>query len=166
MWGGGGMWVRSEVTSGHNRRWEWRPDARDAEDEKTMSDASGRGTRASNAGLTFADASSSPAGLRPATPVVADHTSVVGVSDESRGRLRRHTVGRPDTALAPHMINKGVSAKGISRTMLRSEINPDCAVHNKEVRVPRLDKGKAVERSPSAPADVSSAGRNVTLSEW
>jgi len=56
MWGGGGMWVRSDVTSGRNRRWEWRPDAGDAEDEKTTSDASGRGARASDAGLIFADA--------------------------------------------------------------------------------------------------------------
>jgi len=56
MWGGGGMWVRSDVTSGRNRRWEWRPDAGDAEDGKTTSDASGRGARPSDAGLIFADA--------------------------------------------------------------------------------------------------------------
>jgi len=49
------MWVRSDVTSGRNRRWEWRPDAGDAEDGKTMSDASGRGACASDAGLIFAD---------------------------------------------------------------------------------------------------------------
>jgi len=49
------MWVRSDVTSGRNRRWEWRPNARDAEDGKTTSDASGRGARASDAGLIFAD---------------------------------------------------------------------------------------------------------------
>ena len=55
MWGGGGMWVRSDVTSGRNRRWEWRPDAGDAEDGKTTSEASGHGTRASDAGLIFAD---------------------------------------------------------------------------------------------------------------
>ena len=58
MWGGGGMWVRSDVTSGRNRRWEWRPDAGDAEDGTTTSDASGRGARASDAGLIFADVSS------------------------------------------------------------------------------------------------------------
>jgi len=52
------MWVRSDVTSGRNRRWEWRPDAGDAEDGKTTSDASGRGARASDAGLIFADAPS------------------------------------------------------------------------------------------------------------
>jgi len=51
------MWVRSDVTSGRNRRWECRPDAGDAEDGKTTSDASGRGARASDAGLTFADES-------------------------------------------------------------------------------------------------------------
>ena len=55
MWGGGGMWVRSDVTSGRNRRWEWRLDAGDAEDGKTTSDASGRGARTSDAGLIFAD---------------------------------------------------------------------------------------------------------------
>ena len=49
------MWVRSDVTSGRNRRWEWRPDAGDAEDGKTTSDASGRGARASHPGLIFAD---------------------------------------------------------------------------------------------------------------
>jgi len=55
MWGSGGMWVRSDVTSGRNQRWEWCPDAGDAEDKKTRSDASRRGARASDAGLTFAD---------------------------------------------------------------------------------------------------------------
>jgi len=49
------MWVRSDVTSGRNRRWEWRPGAGDAEDGKTRSDASGRGARPSDAGLIFAD---------------------------------------------------------------------------------------------------------------
>jgi len=49
------MWVRSDVTSGRNRRWEWRPYAGDAENGKTTSDASGRGARASDAGLIFAD---------------------------------------------------------------------------------------------------------------
>jgi len=55
MWGGGGMWVRSDVTSGRNRRWESRPDTGDAEDGKTTSDASGPGARASEAALIFAD---------------------------------------------------------------------------------------------------------------
>jgi len=55
MWAGGGMWLRSDVTSGRNRRWEWPPDAGDAEDGKTTSDASGRGARASDVGLIFAD---------------------------------------------------------------------------------------------------------------
>jgi len=49
------MWVRSDVTSGRNRRWKWRPDAGDAEDGKTTSDASGRSARASDAGFIFAD---------------------------------------------------------------------------------------------------------------
>jgi len=49
------MWVRSDVTSGRNRRWEWRPDAGDAEEGKTTLDASGRCARASDAGLIFAD---------------------------------------------------------------------------------------------------------------
>jgi len=55
MWDGGGMWVRSDVTSGLNRRWAWRPDTGDAEDRKTTLDASGRGARASDAGLIFAN---------------------------------------------------------------------------------------------------------------
>jgi len=55
MWGRGGMWVRSNVTSGRNRRWEWRPDAGDTEDGKTTSEGSGRGTRTLDAGLIFAD---------------------------------------------------------------------------------------------------------------
>jgi len=55
MWGGARMWVRSDVTSGRNRRWEWRPDAGDAEDGKMTSDASGRAAGASDAGLIFAD---------------------------------------------------------------------------------------------------------------
>jgi len=57
MWGGGGMWVRSDVMSGRNRHWEWRPDTEDAEDRKTTSDASGRAARASDVGLIFADVS-------------------------------------------------------------------------------------------------------------
>jgi len=55
MGGGGAMWVRSDVMSRRNRRWEWLPDAGDPEDEKTTSDASGRGARASDPGLIFAD---------------------------------------------------------------------------------------------------------------
>jgi len=110
--------------------------------------------------------SSSPPVLGPATPVVADHTSVVGVSDMSRGRLRRARHGRPGTPLAAHMVATGVSAVGISEVRLRSEINPDRSTHNREVVVPRLDKGKGIARSPSAPADVSRAGGNVTLSQW
>jgi len=57
------MWVRSDVTSGRNRRWEWRPDAGDAEDGKTTSDVSGRGARASDAGLIFADVVWTPGGV-------------------------------------------------------------------------------------------------------
>ena len=55
MWGGGEMAVRADVTSGGNRRWEWRPEAGDAEDGKTTSDASERRAPASDAGLSFAD---------------------------------------------------------------------------------------------------------------
>jgi len=55
MWGGGAMWVRSDVTSGCNWRWERCLDAGDAEDGKTTSKASGRGAHASGAGLIFAD---------------------------------------------------------------------------------------------------------------
>jgi len=110
--------------------------------------------------------SSSPPVLGLATPVVADHTSVVGVSDMSRGRLRREGRGRPGTPLAAHMVANGVSHVGISEVRLRSEINPDRSTHNREVVVPRLDKGKGIARSPSAPADVSRAGGNVTLSQW
>jgi len=50
------MSVRSDVTSGRNRRWKWCPDTGDAEDGKTTSEASGPGARASDAGLIFADA--------------------------------------------------------------------------------------------------------------
>jgi len=110
--------------------------------------------------------SSSPPVLGPATPVVADHTWVVGVSDMSRGRLRRQRLGRPGTPLAAHMVANGVSSVGISEVKLRSEINPDRSTHNREVVVPRLDKGKGIARSPSAPADVSRAGGNVALSQW
>ena len=55
MWGGGGMLVRSDVTSVCNRHWERRLDAGDAEDGKMTLDASGRGARASDPGLIFAD---------------------------------------------------------------------------------------------------------------
>jgi len=55
MWGRSGMLVMSEVTSRQNRRWEWRPDAGDAEDGKMTSDASGLGARDSDERLIFAD---------------------------------------------------------------------------------------------------------------
>ena len=55
MWGGGGMWVTSDVISGRNQHSEWRPDAGDAEEGKTTSEASGHGARASDAALIFAD---------------------------------------------------------------------------------------------------------------
>ena len=111
-------------------------------------------------------ASSSPPMLGTATPVVSDHTSVTGVSDISRGRLRRQAAGHPSTPLAPHMVDKGVSSVGISRRVLRSEIVPDRTIHNREVVVPRLDKGKGVARSPSAPADVSRSGGNDLVGPW
>ena len=110
--------------------------------------------------------SSSPEVLGPATPVVADHSSVVGVSDQSRGRLQRQDAGRPGTPLAPHMINNGVSSKGITRILQRSEVNPDQANHSREVVIPALDKGKGVARSPSTPADISRVGGNGLLSAW
>ena len=74
MWGGGGMWARSDVTSGRNRRWEWRPDAGDAEDGKTTSDASGRGARASDVGLIFADGNDpdEPLPLGEMVPLLSD----------------------------------------------------------------------------------------------
>jgi len=55
MWGGRGMSVRSDITSGRNRGWEWRPHARDAQDVQTTSDASGRGACAPDSRLIFAD---------------------------------------------------------------------------------------------------------------
>jgi len=59
MWGGGRVWVRSDVTSGRNRRWEWRLDAGYGEAGKRTSEASGHAARASDAGLIFADAANS-----------------------------------------------------------------------------------------------------------
>jgi len=108
-------------------------------------------------------ASSSPPKLGPATPVVADHTSVTGVSDGSRGRLRRQAA-RPGSPLASHMVDNGVSGVGISEQKLRSEINPDRSAHTREVVVPCLDKGKGIARSPLAPAGVSRSGGCDTLS--
>ena len=110
--------------------------------------------------------SSSPVVLGPATPVVADPTSVVGVSDHSRGRLRRQAAGRPGTPLAPHMVDNGISGHGITEILQRSDINPGRADHSREVVVPALDKGKGIARSPSAPADVSRVGGKGFLSEW
>jgi len=55
MWGGGGMWVRSDFTSGGNQGWEWRPDAGDVEEGKMTSDAAKRGAHASDEGLIFPD---------------------------------------------------------------------------------------------------------------
>ena len=88
------------------------------------------------------------------------------MSDRSRGRLRRHAASHPGTPLAPHMIQEGVSRVGISRTMNGSDINPDRAAHTREVVVPRLDKGKGIARSPSALANVSRSGGNVSVSHW
>jgi len=55
MWGGGEMWVRSDMTSGRNWRWEWRQDTVDAEDGNITSETSRHGARASAAVLIFAD---------------------------------------------------------------------------------------------------------------
>jgi len=110
--------------------------------------------------------SSSPPVLGPATPVIADHTSDVGVSDRSRGRLRRQALDRPGTPLAKHMTDNTISHVAISEVKLRSDINPDRGSHNRQVVVPRLDEGKGVARSPSAPADVSWSGGNDTLRLW
>jgi len=110
--------------------------------------------------------SSSPVVLGPATPVVADPTSVLGVSDRSRGRLRRQATWRPGTPLARHMVDNSVSGHGIATIMKRSEINPDRAGHGREVIVPALDNGKGIARSLSAPADVSRVGGTRFLSEW
>jgi len=74
--------------------------------------------------------------------------------------------GRPSTPLAPHMINNSVFSVGITRKILRSDVNPDPASHNCEVVVPRLDKGKGVARSPSAPADMLRASGNGILGPW
>jgi len=59
MWGGGGMSVRSDVTSGRNWCWEWCPDAEYEEDGITTLDASGHGPGASDAGINFADVATS-----------------------------------------------------------------------------------------------------------
>jgi len=49
------MLLRTDIMSGHNRRWEWLPDAGDAEDERTISEASRHGSRDSQERLIFAD---------------------------------------------------------------------------------------------------------------
>ena len=118
-------------------------------------------------------ASTTPSDVDPATRVVADPTSISGVSDVSHGRLRRQALNRPGTPLCDTMITAGVSKNGISTTMMRSVINPDRSLHNREVQAPAdiqsaepsERKGKGVGRSsPSAPADVSH-GENSTVSQ-
>jgi len=49
------MSVRSDIMSGYNRRRKWCPDAENPEDGKTTSDVSGRGARASDPRLIFAN---------------------------------------------------------------------------------------------------------------
>jgi len=85
------------------------------------------------------EALSSPPVLGSATPVVADHTSVVGICDSSRGCLRREAAGRPGTPVAPLMVNNSVSSRGLTKVMKRSEVNHNPARHNTEVMVSRLD---------------------------
>jgi len=65
--------------------------------------------------------SASPPVMGPSTPVVADHTLVVGVSDRSRGRLRRRAAGRPGTPLDEHMVANGISGVGITTVIQLSE---------------------------------------------
>ena len=64
------------------------------------------------------------------------------------------------------MVDNGVLGVSISEQKLRSEINPDRSAHTREVVVPRLDKGKGVARSPSAPADVATSCGSDTLRPW
>jgi len=89
--------------------------------------------------------------LGPATPVVADHTSVVGVSDLSCGA--KLLGDQPGTPLAPHIVNNGISSHRLIKVMKQSEVNLNPARHNTEVVVPRLDKGQGITRWPSALTD-------------
>ena len=85
--------------------------------------------------------------------MVADHTSVVAVSDLSCGCLWRQAAGRPGTPLAPHIVNNGISSHGLIKVMKQSEVNPNPARHNTGVVIPRLDRGQGIARWPSALAD-------------
>ena len=127
------MCVRFDVTSGPNRHWEWRPDAGDAEDEETTSDASARGARASEAGLIFADVAAlrtvcSPPGVNLATTHL--HPTLPSLSSyRALDGSRAHTKGlssvslplscktpRPTPPLLTHMPINAVAHRSIPFT--------------------------------------------------
>jgi len=60
------------------------------------------------------ESSSSPAPAGARSPIVADNTSVTGVSDRSRNRQRRRRRGIDVTITSEMIVEEEVSARGLA----------------------------------------------------
>ena len=100
--------------------------------------------------------SSTPA--RAASPIVADDTSITGVSDRSRNRQRRRRRGINTAVISEVMVEEEVSAKGLTveiegmkyadRTADHRWGMTDAALPKTKVVRPKVDrkgKGKAID---------------------
>ena len=106
-----------------------------------------------------AASSSSPASACAGSPIVADDTSVTGVSDQSWNRQRRRRPGIPVEIASEVMVEKEVSAKGLADDVVerigyadrRADHRrgmTDSALPKAKVVRPKVDrkgKGKAVD---------------------
>ena len=101
---------------------------------------------------------SSPARASARSPIVADDTSVTGVSDRSRNRQHRRRRGVHVEITSEVMVEKEVSAKGLTvevegmkyadRRADHRRGMTDCALPKAKVVQPKVDrkgKGKAVD---------------------
>ena len=104
------------------------------------------------------ESGSSPAPAGAASPIIADDTSVTGVSDRSRNRQRRRRRGINTAVTSEVMIEKGISAEGLTvevegmkyadRTADHRWGMTDAALPKAKVVRPKVDrkgKGKAID---------------------
>jgi len=88
--------------------------------------------------------SSSPAPAGAASPVVADDTSVTGVSDQSRNRQRRRHRGVNTAVTSEVMVEKGISAEGLTVEVEGMKYADRTADHRRGMTDSALPKGKVV----------------------
>jgi len=128
--------------------------------------------------VTASSFSPAPAGAR--SPIVADDTSVTGVSDRSRNRQRRHRRGINVAIASEVMVEKEVSAKGLADDRIeRMEYADSRADHRRGMtdsalpkaqvvrpKVDRKGKGKAIDAYEQAgPSRITKIGNRPPPAE-